>query len=52
MADGHDPEAPAEQRVRWVGYLDLFGLAGRVLEGGIMLVGRSTPWIMLICGSF
>jgi hypothetical protein len=42
MADGHDPEAPAEERVGRVGYLDLFGVARRVLEGGINWVGRST----------
>ena len=46
MADGHDPEAPPEQRMGRVGYLDLFGVARWVLEGGIMLVGRLTIWIM------
>jgi hypothetical protein len=39
MADGHDPEAPPEQRVGRIGHLDLFRVAWRVLERGIMLVG-------------
>ena len=46
MADGHDLKAPPEQRMGRVGYLDLFGVSWRVLERGIMLVGRLTIWIM------
>jgi hypothetical protein len=43
MADGEDREAPPEQRVRWVGHLDLFEVGKKwVLEGGIMLLGRLT----------
>ena len=41
VADGHDAETSPEQRMGRVGYLDLFGLARRVLEGGVMLVSRS-----------
>ena len=40
MADGHNLKAPPEQRMGWVGYLDLFRVRRRVLEGGINLVGR------------
>jgi hypothetical protein len=36
-----------------VGYLDLLGgLIRRVLEGGIVLLSRSTLWIMDICELF
>jgi hypothetical protein len=53
MADGEDAEAPPEERVGRFGHLDLFGIGRRrVLEGGIMLVDRSTIWIMVICELF
>ncbi|HKB38767.1 MAG TPA: hypothetical protein VKD72_20155 [Gemmataceae bacterium] len=53
MADRQDGEASAEQRMSGVGYLDLAeSLIRRVLEQGIVLLSRSTPWIMLTCGSF
>ena len=53
MADRHDGEASAEQRMSGVGYLDLLGrLIWRVLKGGIVLLSRLTLWIMLIRGSF
>jgi hypothetical protein len=42
MADGHELEAPTEQRMGRVSYLDLIGVCRRVLERGIMLVGRLT----------
>jgi hypothetical protein len=51
MADRQDGEASAEQRMRRIGYLDLVGsLIRRVLEQGIVLLSRSTLWIMPICG--
>jgi hypothetical protein len=43
MADRHDGEASAEQRMSGVGYLDLLGrLIWRVLKGGIVLLSRLT----------
>src|SRR5262249_46832610 len=43
MADRQDGEAPAEQRMRGIGYLDLAeSLIRRVLEQGIVLPSRST----------
>ena len=53
MADGKDWEAAAVQRMGGVSHLDLFGI-GRwwVLERGIMLLSRSTLWIMGICELF
>jgi hypothetical protein len=43
MADRQDLEAAAEQGMRGVGHLDLFGIELRwVLEGGIMLLTRLT----------
>jgi hypothetical protein len=43
MADGKNLETPPEQRVGRVGHLDLVKFARSwVLEGGIMLLGRST----------
>jgi hypothetical protein len=36
-----------------IDYLDLIGrLNGRVLEQGILLLGRSTLWVMDICELF
>jgi hypothetical protein len=53
MADRQDLEASAEQGMGGVGHLDHFGIEGRrVLEGGIMLVSRSTIWITATCGRF
>jgi hypothetical protein len=43
MADRHDLEASAVKGMSGVGHLDEFGIElGRVLEGGIMLLSRST----------
>src|SRR5262249_2086329 len=53
MTDRHDGEASSEQRMRRIGYLDLVrGRLWWVLERGIMLLGRSTTWIMATCGRF
>jgi hypothetical protein len=53
MADRQDREAAAVQRMGGVGHLDLFGIGRRwVLERGIMLLSRSTLWIMLVCEPF
>ena len=52
MTDRQDGEASPEQRVSGIGYLDLVrARIWRVLEGGTMLLGRSTLWIALICVS-
>jgi hypothetical protein len=52
MADRQDREASPEQRVSGIRYLDLLGRRiRRVLEGGTVLPGRSTLWIMLTCGN-
>jgi hypothetical protein len=49
MADRQDGEASPEQRMSRIGYLDLVGgRIRRVLEQGILLLSRSTRWIMLI----
>ena len=46
MADRQDLEAPAVEGVGGVGHLDHFGIEGRrVLEGGIMLLSRSIALI-------
>jgi hypothetical protein len=51
MADGDDREASPEERMRRIDYLDLVRERIRwVLEGGIVLLSRSTRWIMLSCG--
>ncbi len=53
VTDRQDGEAPAEERMRGIDYLDLTGrLSGRVLEQGSLLPGRSTLWIMAICELF
>ena len=53
MADRQDGEASAVERVRGVGHLDFVGFGRRwVLEGGIMLGSRLTPWITATGGSF
>jgi hypothetical protein len=53
VTDRQDLKASAVQRMGGVGHLDLFGIGRRwVVEGGIMLLSRSTIWITLICGSF
>ena len=50
MADRKDGEAPAEQRMSGIGYLDLVGgRIRRVLEQGILLLSRSTGWIIRSC---
>jgi hypothetical protein len=52
VADRQDGEAAAEERVSGVGYLDLLGgRVRRVLEQGILLLSRSTPWIEPTCVS-
>jgi hypothetical protein len=52
MTDRQDGETAAEQRMSGVGYLDLMGTCiERVLEQGILLLSRSTLWIMLTCGN-
>ena len=44
MADGEDLEASAVEGMGGIGHLDHFGIEWRrVLEGGIMLLSRSTP---------
>lgn len=52
MADRDDSEAAPVQGVGRVGYFDLFGPRGWVVEGGIMLLDRLTTWITATCGSF
>ena len=52
VADRQNGKASPEQRMRGVGYFDLFGnCIRRVLEQGILLLSRSTRWIMRICGT-
>jgi transposase-like protein len=46
IADGHDTETSPEQRMSRVGYLDLIRLSRRVVEGGIISVGRKEGIIM------
>jgi hypothetical protein len=50
-ADRHNSETSAEQRMSGIGYLDLLGCLRRVLKGGIVLLSRSTLWIMPTCGN-
>jgi len=46
MADRHDGEASAEQRMSRIGYFDLVGgWIRRVVEPGIVLLSRLTPSI-------
>ena len=53
MADRKDLEASAVEGMGGVGHLDHFGIERRrVLEGGIMLLSRSTIWTMATCGRF
>ena len=50
MADRQDLEASAVQGMSGVGHLDDFGIELRwVLEGGIMLLGRSMLWTTVTC---
>jgi hypothetical protein len=50
MADGEDLEASAVEGMGGVGHLDDLGIQRRwVLEGGIMLLDRSTTSIVRLC---
>jgi hypothetical protein len=50
MADRQDLEASAVEGMGGVGHLDHFGIERRwVLEEGIMLLSRSTPWTIATC---
>jgi hypothetical protein len=50
MADRQDGKASPEQRMIRIGYFDLVGGRSRpVLEQGILLLSRSTRWIMRMC---
>jgi hypothetical protein len=51
-ADGQDGETSTIQRMSWIRYLDLVGRIGWVVEVGIMLLSRSTLWIMTMCVRF